>query len=158
MKSFFEDERRFNALQSEIQRWKGTPSRPHQGRPGVGTDCVRFVHGVLKNIGALPEMEWPPYVTRGGGEQMLHLCRSTILGLRGVTPIWAEGDNESPFRLIQRGDFLLISTGKALHHLVLVEQPPTVWHCFKEVTSGSMHDSVVANHLKNVFRILHHGR
>ena len=153
MKTFFQDDSRFAALQAEIKRWEGTPSRPNQGQPGVGTDCVRFVHGVLRNVGAVPNIEWPPYVTRGGGENMLYLCRATILGIRRVSPLWTEGDNTNPFLVIQRGDFLLISTGKALHHLVIVEQPPVVWHCFKKVCQGSMYDPVIQKHLKNVFRV-----
>lgn len=153
MNEFFESDQRFAALQAEIQRWKDTPSRPHQGKPGTGTDCVRFVHGVLRNIGAIANMDWPDYVTRGGGEAMLQLCRATILKIRNVGPIWAEGDVANPFTLVKRGDFMLISSGKALHHLLIVEQPPMVWHCFQKVSQGSMMDPVVTKHLKNIFRV-----
>lgn len=153
LKPFFESDRNFEALKAELRSWKGTPNRPRMFEKGVGVDCVNFVHRSCYNIGALPMVDFPRYVTRGGGPQTLTLMRDVILGIRNVRAVWAEGMNENPVNVVQRGDLIVISSGKALHHLIIAEELPNVWHCFREVDQGSIMDTIVLNHLKNIFRI-----
>lgn len=152
-KGFFESDRNFEALKVELRSWKGTPNRPRMAMKGVGADCVNFVHTACYNIGALPMIHFPKYVTRGGGPETLTLMRDVILSIRNIRAVWAEGMDANPIDLVRRGDMVVISSGKALHHLIIVEEPPRVWHCFKEVDEGSIMDSVVINHMKNIFRI-----
>lgn len=153
MRGFFEDDARFEALKLELAKWENTPFRPRMAQPGVGCDCGRFAHACYMNVGAMPDMDWPNYVTRGGGETILQLLRSTIMAIRGVSPVWTEGSSGNPVEIVKRGDMLIISSGKALHHVIVVEEPPAVWHCFERVQRGNLMDSVVINHLKNIFRI-----
>lgn len=153
LKPFFESDRNFEALKLELRSWKGTPNRPRMAEKGVGADCVNFVHRSCYNIGALPMIQFPRYVTRGGGPETLTLMRDVVSNIRNVRAVWAEGMDGSPTDIVMRGDMIVISSGKALHHLIIAEELPNVWHCFREVDQGSIMDSVVINHMKNIFRI-----
>ena len=153
MKPFFESDRNFLNLQKECLRWEGTPHRKQACKPGVGCDCVNFVHGACYNIGALPKIKFPDYVVRGGGEQTLLLMRETILQIRGIQVVWTEGMNSNPLEVAYRGDLVLISSGKALHHLIICDELPKVWHCFNQVQRGSITDPIVVDRIKNIFRI-----
>lgn len=149
---FFDSDANFAALLTEIQSWQGTKFVENHAVKGVGVDCVRFAERVLFNIGAISAVNFPPYVIRGGGEQMLSVLFDHTRRVPELEEIWnkQQGPNRPHIR---RGDLLICSSGKSLHHFVIVAEPPTIWHALFSVDQGSLFDPVIANHIVGIFRV-----
>ena len=153
--SYFDDDANFARLLEEIQKWRGTPFMECTGRPAQGADCVRFVEGVLRNIGAIDPVPFPAYTVRGGGERMLEIFLATMDAIPKMECLW-RGDGPRP--PVKRGDVFLVSSGKALHHLAIVAVPPVLWHCLNAVGEGNIFDPTVEKHLRAIYRVKAHER
>lgn len=147
MTSFFDSDENFERLLIELEGWRGTPFLNGMGRKGIGADCVRFVEAVLVNLGAIDPVTFPPYVCRGGGREMLKIFVGVLDACPKMYRLW------NPRPLIIRGDVLLISSGKALHHLGIVAKPPTVWHCLRSVCEANLRDPKLEHNLYAVYRV-----
>lgn len=145
---------RVERLRREIVRWSGTKFSPRMvgpAVPGLRADCVTFAIGVLVNVGAIREPEWPRYVAYANGPGVLSeiLERMSYFdNLETIAP-------SSPDQLIP-GDLLLISEGHSSHHFAVFCGDNTIWHCLTRygVCEGSVHDSTVWGHLWCCFRAL----
>lgn len=150
--SYFDDDGNFARLLAELQRWRGTPFIECTGRAGQGADCVRFVEGVLVNIAAIDPVPFPAYTVRGGGERMLEIFLATMDAIPRMESVW-RSDGPRPRPPVKRGDVFLVSSGKALHHLAIVAEPPVLWHCLNGVGEGNIFDSTVEKHLRAIYRV-----
>jgi cell wall-associated NlpC family hydrolase len=149
---FFDSNEKFAALISELQSWKGTKFVDGMAAKGVGVDCVRFAERVLFNIGAISPVNFPPYVIRGGGPEMLSRLFDHTRRVPELEELWNR--QQGPHRPhIRRGDLLICSSGKALHHFVLVAEPPVLWHALNSVDEGNLFDPVIADHIVGIFRV-----
>lgn len=140
------------ALTKELGTWAGTRFAPGIGgnaQKGVGADCVSFVERVLVNVGAIKAVEWPAYVTKGGGESMLALLLQRV----GAVPELVKIDDWLS-RGLMPGDVLLGSTGRAMHHVSIFAGSNVVWHAIKDhgVCTGNIFDPIIAKHTVAVFR------
>lgn len=160
MTSYFDNDDNFRRLLEELESWRGTPFVSGAGLKGHGADCVRFVEGVLVNIGAIDPVPFPRYTVRGGGERMLDIFLGVMDAIPRMACIWKmsifAASNEEPKMdkpEVRRGDVFLISTGRALHHLTIVATPPVLWHCLKHVGEGNIFDSTVEQNLRAIYRV-----
>jgi cell wall-associated NlpC family hydrolase len=149
MSSFFATQESQAALAAELKSWIGTPFQRGAGpnaRKGVCCDCISFVSGVLVNLGAISPVQWPPYVTKGGGKPMLDL----LLFHMEQIPQFERVSTAEP------GAVLVSSTGKALHHASIFVGNKTVWHAFQDpynVCTGNVDDPLIRDHLVAIFRV-----
>lgn len=148
--NYYEDEINFRRLTRELESWRGT-KYSHTGvcRKGVGTDCVRFVEAILVATGAIQPIEWPKYVTKNGGPGMLSLVLQTMNEIANLDRVWTAGESAIPEP--RRGWILVISSGKAHHHLSIVGNPPQVWHCLEGVEEANYFDSSIRHHLYAIY-------
>lgn len=150
---FFDSEENFRKHQEGLRKWEGTPFRAHACYPGTGADCVHWVAQHLYEIGAIQKVSFPAYVTRGGGPMMLEIFLGVMDSIRGLKRVWRLGDEHAP--AFERGDVVLFSTGKHLHHLGILENPPVIWHMMNSVTQGSVADPVLSKRIWAVYRVSH---
>jgi hypothetical protein len=150
MKDHFENDANFLALELQLEEWRGTPFAQGEAIPGRGVDCVRFIEAVLVGCGAIKPVPMPPYTCRGGGPEMLAAFLQVMAAIPEMTPIWSRSSGAPP-PPPARGRVLLVSSGKALHHLAILAEPPTVWHCFDQVTEGNWHEPKLLEHLHTVY-------
>jgi cell wall-associated NlpC family hydrolase len=153
MAPWFESDARFAALETELLRWKGTPFVPNQGRPGAGTDCVRFVEGVLRNLGAIRPVDFPPYVARGGGAASLGVMLTVLDGILNLERTWTWAENLGRPALM-RGDLVVVKVGPASYHLAICAALPVLWHCFRRVCAGNVHDTALEGNVQAVYRVM----
>jgi len=153
--NFFDDEIHFRSLLKVLESWRGT-KYSHTGvcRKGIGSDCVRFVESVLVETGAIQPITWPKYVTKNGGPAMLQLLIDVLENIPRVERVWTAGDDGIPNP--KRGWILVISTGRAHHHLSIVGNPPQVWHCLDNVAEANYFDSSVRHHLFAIYEVKQH--
>lgn len=147
---------RWDALRAELLRWIGTrfwSGMGAQARPGVGADCVSFIAGAYQSAGIISPVCWPPYVTHGGGEAMLERMLGVLSGLPELRRVWFRPDG-GPVPALEPGDILVISSGKALHHLAAYIGDNSIVHCLDNfgVCRGSVQESVIARHLWALYR------
>lgn len=127
-------------------------------RKGVAADCVSFCERALAGAGAISPVTWPDrYVTFGGGPEMLAIFLKIMDSVPELHLIWwkadAAADPEAIVSLLKRGDLILCSSGKALHHLAIFMGDNTIAHCLDNgagVQAGNTYDPIVA---KNIFRL-----
>ena len=151
-KYFFQVDANFVALEREIDHWKGTKFIANMAMVGVGADCVRFVEAVLVDCGAIDPITWPPYVIEGGGAAMLEVLVRHMGSIPKLDNIWNKSHPKRP--TLERGDVLLVSTGKKLHHLSILTTSPTIWHCLPKsgVCEGNVFDPLIEKYLHAVYR------
>jgi hypothetical protein len=155
VKPFFEAECRQIELRNELALWKGTRFWRHaagQAKRGVGADCVSFVAGVMINVRAMGPIDWPTYVTFGGGHEMLERLVDTLGCIPGLWPVWERiGDKPE----LMAGDILLRSIGNDFHHLAVYAGDNTVWHILRHgVCTANAQDPFINNHLHSIWRFL----
>ncbi|HMP83060.1 MAG TPA: hypothetical protein PKA41_10205 [Verrucomicrobiota bacterium] len=141
---FFTTQDRIERLQSEVQRWIGTPffeSCGRRAKPGVAADCVSWIAAVLQRIGAIGHVPWPrSYVSRGGGAHMLLVMVSVLDNIERLGLVWTRDTGHQLPPLIP-GDLLVYSTGTRLHHLaILVDAKVTAHSWAGEVRLASLDD------------------
>lgn len=142
-------------LVEELVSWRGTRFFP-QSAPavkGVRADCVSFVEAVLVNVGAIPPIKWPEYVTRSGGEPMRDLLLKTMDGIPNLVCI---ASAKNPHVPIMFGDVIVVSSGKALHHLAIYGGGNTIWHATGDgggVCTGNIEDPSITKHMIAVYRV-----
>ena len=155
--NFFDDALHFRNLLRELGSWKGT-KYSHTGVciKGIGSDCVRFVFAALAATGAVQPPKFPKYVTKNGGAAMLDLMIRSLESIPQLRRVWQISQGPPPDK-IGRGWILVISTGRAHHHLSLVGNPPQVWHCLEEVSEANYFDSSIRNHLFAIYEVENHG-
>lgn len=150
--NYFEDELHFRELTRELISWKGT-KYSHTGicLKGIGSDCVRFVLAVLVATGSVPPIPLPKYVPKNGGPGMLELLIKTLESMP-LKRVWKSGDGAIPENP-KRGWILVISTGRALHHLAIVGNPPQAWHCLDKVEECNYLDPSIQNHIFSIYEV-----
>lgn len=148
--NYFDDELHFRDLLRELKSWEGT-KYSHTGicRKRIGSDCVLFVVAVAVATGAFPMPEVPQYVRKNGGAAMLDLLIETLERIPQLRKVWSKGE-PLPQRA-GRGWILVISTGRAHHHLSIVGNPPQVWHCLEKVEQANFADSSIRSHLFAIY-------
>lgn len=151
-RNYYDDELKFRSLKRSLESWRGT-KYSHSGVciKGIGSDCVRFVEAVAVETGAIQPINWPKYVTKNGGPAMLDLLLSTLDNIPRMERIWKAGDGPIPHP--KRGWILVISSGRAIHHLSIVGNPPQVWHCLDGVAEANYFDSSIRHHLFAIYEI-----
>jgi hypothetical protein len=150
MTNYFDDGLHFRDLERELKSWEGTKYSPHGiCRKRIGSDCVGFVVAVLVATGAIPPLTLPQYVRKNGGAAMLDLLLQIMDGIPQLRRVWNLGE-PLPERA-KRGWVLVISTGRAHHHLSIVGNPPQVWHCLEKVEQANFADSSIRNHLFAIY-------
>jgi cell wall-associated NlpC family hydrolase len=149
---FFDDDANFDRLLGELESWKHTPFVARACIKGSGVDCVQFAHQVLLNVGAISPAVFPQsYTIRGGGESMLAILEQAVATVPELERTWRYGYSRP--HQITRGNLLLLSTGRALHHFAIVAKPPLVWHCLTKVGCASLADPSIGNHIFGVWRV-----
>lgn len=156
VKEFFDDDANFIRLEAEVKSWKGTR---HAHRDvcikGSFTNCARWADATLAAVNAIPHVKFPRYVTRNGGRAMLKVLTDTLDGAERLERVWInDGQTQPP--LPHRGRLIVISSGTIIHHLAIILQPPTIWHCLERVEEANYFDSNVRNHLYAVYRAVIH--
>lgn len=146
---YFDSDAHFARLVRELESWKGTPfSKGRSCIKGRAANCCNWVAQALENIGAISPVVMPPgYVTRGGGDRMLEVILATMATIPELRRVWKAGEPGAVRSEILRGDVLLFSTGKALHHLAIVTEPPVCWHCLAKVEQGNITDAQATRRL-----------
>lgn len=149
--STVQGEKNFARLLAELESWRGTKFIPFVAKKGVGVDCVRFAAAVLQNVGAIEPFAWPAYVIEGGGQAMLEILLRHTDQVQGLARTWTHGQDNGP---IMRGDLLLVSSGRHLHHFAIFTVYPVLWHCLRTdgVCQGNIEDPIVRDHLWAVYR------
>jgi len=157
MISYFADDGNWARLLKEVEGWRGTPFWEAIGaraRKGVAADCVSYVGACMIGAGAIGGIPWPAsYVTHGGGEAMLRTLLLAMDGIEGLPEIWHRLDTV-PRPPVERGDILVVSSGKALHHLAIYMGGNRVTHCLAKygVTEGNLFDPLIAKHMVAIYR------
>lgn len=150
---FFDDDQNFARLLAELESWKGTPFVHNSCIKGGGVDCVHFPNQVFVNIGAITSAKFPErYVYRGGGIEMREIMEAAIATVPQFDLVF-HAERLPVVPDIRRGDMLMISTGKAMHHLSVVGQPPQLWHCLDKVALGNIADPEVRRRLWAIYRV-----
>lgn len=142
------------ALRTEIKTWRGT--RFWEGTRGRATkgataDCVSFAYSVYLNLGAIDPIEWPDYVTHGGGPGMLATLCETLDSINRLHRIWCNGDEFTP---LLPGDLLVVSNGKGRHHLAIYTGDHTAWHCIADggVCPTNIENPAARDSIRRVYR------
>lgn len=142
-RNFFTSVTQCDRLRLEVAGWIGTPFFESCGgtaAKGVRADCT-WVAAPLQRLGAIGAVPWPKrYVSRGGGVAMLELLCDVLDRVERLKRIW---DRRSPFDIPEAiaGDVVVMSSGKALHHLLLVIGQNQVAHSWQgEIKLGSVAD------------------
>lgn len=161
------------ALTIELESWRGTPFTEmpiHRAQKGLRVNCVTFVEAVFVNLGWMRPIRWPRYVVSGGGEAMLKVLIDTLDGIPELELAWERSGDPLDLRLYEciaprispasatcflPGDILLISSGRALHHLAIFAGDNTLWHATRlqgGVGTVSLAEPQVQKHLQRVYR------
>lgn len=149
--SYYDEPEHFSRLLAELESWRGTPFVECRAVKGAGADCIQFIERTLQATGAIDAVQFPRYVTRGGGEPMLEIMLARMDAVPKLRRIWTRPEGKDRPE-IKRGDVLVISTGKALHHAAIVAEPPTIWHNLTGVAEGNLHDPLVTRHTWAIYR------
>lgn len=157
MNSWFSAPDRQDALRAECASWVGTrffDTVCGRSAKGVSADCVGFCERVYVALGVMKPVEWPSYVTHHGGPQMLQLLLEEISKVPGLMVVWHTGAPEEYHRVLFPGDLMLISSGKALHHVAIYGGSNNLWHCTsaKGVSQTNIFDRLVAENLRRIYR------
>lgn len=153
---FFHSTERQKCLLLEISEWKGTrfwAACGERAKKGVGADCVTFVERVLVNLGAIQPVEWPKYVSAGGGAEMRELLIQAIGGVPEIEAIWRPSDGGQP--ILEIGDFILRSIGNDYHHLAIYAGNKTFWHMRdrRGLCTANLYDRHATRDLHRVYRV-----
>lgn len=151
VESYFDDPDHFDALVIELKSWQGTPFVECKAVKGGGADCIQFIERSLFAVGAIGPVTFPKYVTRGGGAEMLRVLIERMSAVPRLQCVWSR-PHGLPKPEIKRGDVLIISTGTALHHAVIVAEPPVIWHNLTGVAEGNLFDPIVQKHTFAIYR------
>lgn len=149
MTPFFSTPGKCAALSSEIERWIGTKFIDKHSQPGVGADCVGFVTGVLRNLGALKAFAWPDY-TVNGGPAMLPVFLAAV---KATPQLEALEAGAIPSTHARPGDVVLIANRK-MTHICLFERETVIWHCWPccGVIRGNVHDPLAKRCCQGIWR------
>lgn len=166
MKPFFDSETQIARLQYEVAGWLGTPFVENCGgkaAKGVRADCT-WVAAPLQRLGAIGKVEWPKrYVVRGGGPEVLTMLCGVMDRAERAARIWRRPDVPAGEEFNARkfaqpalpepmaGDVVVMSTGIALHHLVLCLGGGVVAHSW----SGKIQLASAADHRERLWYALY---
>ena len=110
-------ERQKLALES-CDKWHGTPHRNRIAIPGVGVDCIKFVHEILYDSGVVPRVEYQGYDLEAGmwgpSDKLQHCILQCVNGEVVQEPY-------------EFGDILLFKTGRRSAHCGFYV-PDYIWH------------------------------
>jgi len=112
MAAYFDNVKRLEVLEEELESWVDTPFRHRTAVKGLGCDCIHFIVGVLKHFD-LVQTDKKGFMPEYGSDWNLHKTRELLLdGIkREVKCI------EVPIGNIVDGDLVLFKFGKASAHV-----------------------------------------
>ena len=149
MKYLFGDPKNVDLLRAEVKSWDGTPYWHHDGKKGMGCDCIHFVVRILEvfGIGPIKVPEYP---------KDWHLHRNEELLITGF-------DKEVPCEPVNcyspvNGDVLFFKFGRTLSHAGIYCDG-RVWQSLALNNTGvkemAYKDPKLYNRLKEARRILY---
>ena len=150
MRYFFQDKQRQSALQTEADRWLGTPFFHGGFSIGHGVDCVRYAVGLMQHAGAFPAIQFPRYTL----DHAKHTTRSQLLHCLLDDPALAGRLVFAPIHGPRLpGDLYGCRSGHADHHLAVHLPWNRVTHAV-ETQGVIIHDAGDEEFRKRVLYIL----
>jgi hypothetical protein len=142
----FSDALLVEALQIELERWRGTPFFPRTAMPGIGADCVRFALGVHQSLGVIGPAVWPRYPIKGGSE-LLSIIDGRLLAETCLRCVFRRAESRFGDFVPMPGDVWLADRPV---HLAISGIDGLIWHCLypegvhASIISAALHERVVA--------------
>lgn len=133
-KAFFVGDK-IDQLRAELRSWSGTPFVPLAVSKGGGVDCVRFAEQVYIALGACGPVNWPAYSTFGGGPGELEKMMRVLGTVPNLYTVWNKNLGELKKEIFRPGDMIVVSSGRAWHHLAIFDKWPSAVNC---LTCGGM--------------------
>lgn len=123
------------ALYGILKSWLGTPFVLGQSVKAGGTDCIQFAASVYVEAGAMKPIRFPTYTAWGGGEKELEKLLDYLASIPNLLCIWSsKGTIELNPAALMTGDLIVMSSGRAYHHLMILDWWP---YAFSAMDSGS---------------------
>ena len=136
MEQYFDKQEHRDALKAEIARWKGTHfiyNTNGKASPEAGADCISFPINIYKNIGLIsPDYETPPYLSVRSGPHELVKIYKGIDTMSTLKLIWNRDDFDIKEYDPYFGDLIICSSGRVIHHCVVVTENGYGVHCWPE--------------------------
>lgn len=109
MQYYFDEPEKRLLLREELNSWIGTPFRHGCGVKKYGTDCIRHVCGVLRNVGAVsPKIKIPNYPKDFHLHRSKELLREGVIDKLNVEEVGVENPKD--------GDIILYQFGRVASH------------------------------------------
>jgi hypothetical protein len=153
---FFSSALKRKTLLAELESWLGTPfwaQTKGQAVKGTKADCVSFVESVMVSVGACSPVQWPAYVTNGGGSKMLVALIQALSKVPKLEKVWETKDGP-PDKTLMVGDVMAGSSGRAMHHVAIKGVANDMWHCVERygVCKGNLQDPFLKAYLFAIYR------
>lgn len=152
-----EDPAAWASFKAELLTWVGTPFFPGVGsaaKKQVAADCVSFINGAIRAVRPFDGFEWPTYAASMSGPGALFLLEEHLAKIRQLAHVHRSTDSW-PHPEFLRGDLILVSTGRNLHHLCVYIEDRQVIHSLqgRGVCLGSTEDPTLAKHVWGIYRL-----
>lgn len=110
-------------LKRVVTPWIGTPYRAGHQMPGVGTDCVRFVCGVLDAMCKRPPVSFEtlPF------DASLHNREGAVASMLAIRQRFRP-NSMVPTDFLEPGDIVLSGPSGVAHALLVGWEPNEFWH------------------------------